>query len=120
MMASILLYLSAAIAFILVTLFLLMRVAKGSVDSSNVLATPNISKEDAVFTSSASTRIKAPPDEVFSTLIKFNSASAWSQYKWEDLDADGVPVLGSSGTFKVRTRHRPRINVHGFTLSSFM
>lgn len=104
-MTSTLMYLSSAIAFILVALFLLIKIIKNSMDSSTVIATPSIPREDAILTSSASTTIKGSPDEVFSTLLQFNSSSAWSQYKWEDVDVDGVPVVGSPGTFKVRIRH---------------
>jgi hypothetical protein len=83
----------------------LVAIIRKLVNQETVIATPNIPQDKAVITAFASTKIKATVDEVFNFLIKFEDyaeSSAFLEYKWQDIDSDGVPRVGSLGTFKVR------------------
>ena len=100
-MANILVYTSAGIAFVL--LFVVAWI-QNSVNESRLLATPSIPKENAVLTSFASARISAPADDVFKAMLSYKDYSKWScfsQYKWQETTEDGAPLVGSKGLFKV-------------------
>jgi hypothetical protein len=102
-MASTLLCVAFA-AFAIVILFLIAAI-QNSVDESRLIATPNIPRENGVLTSFASTKIKASVEEVFAVIANFKDYSTWtsfSDYKWKDVTADGLPMTGSTGSFKVR------------------
>jgi len=102
-MASTYLYIS--IAALLVTILFLIIIVRNSARENNVLATPSIPVQNAVLTSFASTTINASAGEVFDILTSFKDYdkwSSWSHHKWEETAADGVPVVGSKGTTKVR------------------
>ena len=103
MMAQTVVYISAAVVIIII-LFLIAAL-QNSVDEESLLATPTIPKNKAVLTSFASTKINAPTDEVWATVINFKDFSKWSpfsEHKWKEVTADGTPLTGSTGTFKVR------------------
>ncbi len=105
-MANTALYASAAVSLLIVTLLFLIAALQNALRRRRCIATPTISKKDAVFTVFASTRIKATADEVFDVVMNFKNYSAWSpldEYKWSTMSADGVPLDGSTGTFKVKS-----------------
>jgi hypothetical protein len=102
-MASTLLYMS--IAAVLIASLFLIAIIQNSVDESRIIATPNIPREHGVLTSFVSVKIKASVEEVFDVLTKFKDYSTWttfSEFKWIDVTADGVPMVGSTGSCKVR------------------
>jgi hypothetical protein len=101
-MASTLLYMS--IAAVLIAFLFLVAIVQNSVDESRIIATPNIPRENGVLTSSASIKIKASAEEVWTVITNFKDYSTWtsfSEYKWKEVTADGVPMVGSTGSFKV-------------------
>jgi len=101
-MASTLLYMS--IAAVLIAFLFLVAIVQNSVDESRIIATPNIPRENGVLTSSASIKIKASAEEVWAVITNFKDYSTWtsfSEYKWKEVTADGVPMVGSTGSFKV-------------------
>lgn len=103
-MANTVVYTSAGVAFVIVILLSLATWIRNSVDDSRLIATPTISKENAIFTSFGSARINAPPAEVFAVLMNHKDYSKWSRFsdhKWQDVNADGAPFVGSEGSFKV-------------------
>ncbi|KAB8302820.1 hypothetical protein EYC80_006164 [Monilinia laxa] len=63
------------------------------------MATPSISKSDAVLTAYASVRINASADEVFGVITSFEKyGSGYSQYKWDD-HRDKMPIVGAKGLY---------------------
>jgi hypothetical protein len=97
-------YVSAGAAFVIISIFFLIAFIQNSVDESRLLATPTIPAQNAVLTSFASTKIYATADEVFNVLLNYKDYHKWSsasEYKWKDVTADGVPLTGSTGIFKV-------------------
>lgn len=104
-MANTIVYISAAIAFILIVLLFLIAWIQSSAKQTRILASPTIPRGNAVLTSFASTRISAPTADVFAVLLKYKDYSKWScfeQYKWQEIDEDGIPRVGSKGSFEVR------------------
>lgn len=100
-MAILLVYIGAAVAFVLgVTVYLMAF----SVDHTRVLGTPSIPAENGILTSYGSATIHATVDEVFTALTRFDEYTKWSSfnnYMWEDTTANGVPAVGSKGRFQV-------------------
>ena len=76
--------LAAAIAFLLVSALFLVSIIQNSVDERRVVATPNIP---------------------IAAVTNFKDYDQWStffsRYKWSQVMADIVPIVGSAGTFKV-------------------
>lgn len=104
-MANTLVYVGVAV--VLITILFLIAAIQNSVDESRLMATPTIPRSNAVFTSTASTKIKATPEEVFAVITNFEEYDAWStsftDYHWHNLQlVDGLPGPGSTGTFQVR------------------
>lgn len=100
-MAKTEIYLCAFAAVFLITLFFLATAVQNSFNQQSLIATPTIAQAKAVFTSRASTRIKATEDEVFDVITKFDDytwSSSISNYKF---DLQGLPQTGSRGTFRV-------------------
>ena len=92
-------------AAIAIALLFLIAAIQNSVDESRIIATPNIPRESGVLTSFASTKIKASAEEVFvvvSNYKDYSTLTSFSDFKWKDVTADGVPMTGSTGSFKVR------------------
>lgn len=57
--------------------------------------------ENAIRSFVGSSIIHASAEAVFEELLRVNDYSKWSSfmaYNWKDLDADGVPLVGSDGT----------------------
>jgi hypothetical protein len=103
-MASATTYISAGVAFVTITILFLIAIAQNSVDEKNLMSTPTIPIQKGVLTSFASTRIKASAEDVFAAMINFKGYSTWSAYsgyKWDSVAADGVPLNGNTGSFKV-------------------
>ncbi|TVY58127.1 hypothetical protein LCER1_G001920 [Lachnellula cervina] len=100
-MAKTEIYLCAFAAVFLITLFFLATAVQNSFNQQSLIATPTIAQAKAVFTSRASTRIKATEDEVFDVITKFDDytwSSSISNYKF---DLQGLPQTGSRGTFRL-------------------
>ena len=103
-MASATTYISAGVAFVTIAILFLIAIAQNSVDEKNLMSTPTIPIQKGVLTSFASTRIKASVENVFAAMINFKGYSTWSafsDYKWDSVAADGVPLNGTTGSFKV-------------------
>lgn len=99
-MASSLVYITAAICTV-VALFLYL---KSSLDRKGLMATPNIPIEKVTITSYASSTILAKPEKVFEVLMNHDEYAKWSSfkdYKWHETTEDGIPVVGSKGSFLV-------------------
>ncbi|CZR50648.1 uncharacterized protein PAC_00522 [Phialocephala subalpina] len=97
-------YVSAAIAFVIISLLFLIVIVQSSVDEHQIIATPNIPRGSGVLTAFASTQVKGNVDEVFAVIKNYNGYSDWSpysNYKWNDVDENGVPHVGSTGSFKL-------------------
>ncbi|KUJ22334.1 uncharacterized protein LY89DRAFT_575707 [Mollisia scopiformis] len=100
----------AAVAFVLISLLLLVAIIQNSVDNDRLIATPSIPLKNAVLTAFASTKVKGSADEVFSVVQNYKGYSDWSpfhEYKWKDVSLDGVPRVGSMGTFKLTMEDFP-------------
>jgi hypothetical protein len=103
-MASATTYISASVALVTIAILFLIAIAQNSVDEKNLMSTPTIPIQKGVLTSFASTRIKASVENVFAAMINFKGYSTWSaysDYKWDSVAADGVPLNGTTGSFKV-------------------
>jgi hypothetical protein len=102
-MASTFFYMS--LAALAIALLFLIAAIQNSVDESHIIATPNIPRENGVLTVFSSTKIKASVDEVFAVITNFKDYSTWAtftDFKWKTMTIDGVPMTGSTGSFKVR------------------
>jgi len=102
-MAQTIVYVIATV--VIVTIIFLIAALQNSVDDKTLLATPTIPRGKAVLTSFASTRINATVDEVWTAIVNFKECSKWSpfsEHKWNEVGADGAPLTGCTGTFKVR------------------
>jgi hypothetical protein len=102
-MASTLLW--ASFAAVAIAILFLIAAVQNSVDESSIIATPSIPRENAIFTAVASVKIKASVEEVFAVISNFKDYStetpfAW--FHWQKVTADGAPMVGSTGSFKVR------------------
>jgi hypothetical protein len=98
-------YLYIAIALLLISSLFLIAIVQNCVDDGRILATPTIPVNNGILTSFASIRINATTEEVFQTLMSFKDYSKWSsfsEHQWEKTTDDGIPLLGSKGTLKVR------------------
>jgi len=105
-MANTIVYICIAVVFI--TILFLVAAIQNSVDESRLMGTPTIPRSNAVFTSLASTKIKATPEEVLAVITNFEGYDKWStsftNHHWHDLQLlYGHPGPGSTGTFQVRT-----------------
>jgi hypothetical protein len=103
-MASATTYLSAAVAFVIITILFLLAIAQNAVYEKNLMSTPTIPIQKGVLTSFASTKINASVEDVFAAMINFKGYSTWSafsDYKWDSVAADGVPLNGTTGSFRV-------------------
>ncbi|CAL3962083.1 unnamed protein product [Diplocarpon coronariae] len=104
-MNSAITYAGVALALIVISLFLLVRTAKTCAQNEqDILSTPTISRDCAVFTSFGSTRISGSPDDVFAAILDFETYPTWSsyvEYEWSEAGADGLPSVGSPGTFRL-------------------
>lgn len=108
-MARISILLFVAAILLIICIVLLVIYVQNSVDEARLIRTPNIPFENAVLTSMASVRIRAPPGEVFAVISRFkdpSDTSPISGYKWQETDLDGVPEVGSKGTYKASIQHR--------------
>jgi hypothetical protein len=92
-------------AGVAIAILFTIAIIQNSVDERSIIATPNIPRENGVITAFASIKIKASADEVFEFIMKFKDCSAqsgFSQHRWKSVTADGVPMVGSTGSYKVR------------------
>lgn len=97
-------YLIVAVAFILISLLFVIAMIQNLVDEDRLIATPNIPRENAVLSAFASIKIKGSADEVFGVIKSYKGYPEWSpfhDYKWKDVTVDGVPRVGSPGSFMV-------------------
>lgn len=102
-MAGLVAYLTAGATFFLVALLFLMMTRSSSESNSKLTGRPVLEKSTVV-TTFASSKIKATPDEVFSAITDYSSYPTWSPfaiYEWKNTDEKGVPLVGSTGNFKV-------------------
>jgi hypothetical protein len=102
-MASTLLW--AIFAAVAIAILFLIATIQNSVDESNIMPTPNIPRENGILTAVASIEIKASVDEVFAVISNFKDYSTetpFAEFHWKKMTADGVPMVGSTGSFKVR------------------
>ena len=98
-------YVYICTAIVIVTILFLIAALQNSVDDRSLLATPSITKDRAVLTAFASTKINAPVDEVWAAVTNFKASSkgsSFSEYQWKGVTADDTPRIGCTGTFKVR------------------
>lgn len=103
-MATITVYVSAAVAFVIISLLFLIVIVQNSVDEQQIVPTPNIPRGNGVLTAFASTKVRGSADEVFAVVKNYKAYPNWSpysNYKWNDVDREGIPHVGSPGTFKV-------------------
>ena len=95
----------ASFAAIAIGILFLIAIIQNSVDESSIIATPSIPRENGIFTSVASVKIKASAEDVFAAISSFKDYSAetpFARFHWKDVTADGVPRVGSTGSSKVR------------------
>ncbi|EKD15522.1 uncharacterized protein L3040_009149 [Drepanopeziza brunnea f. sp. 'multigermtubi'] len=97
-----------ALAFGLTALMMfimtIISVVRDSKLFEDVIPTSTIPRESAVFTSFANEKIRGNPDEVFAAVLDFDAYPTWSpytDYKWRETDADGLPVPGCPGTLRL-------------------
>ncbi len=98
----------ASVAAVAIGIFFLIAIVQHSVDEKNIIATPNIPRENGILTSFASIKIKASVEEAFAVMASFKDYSTetpFSTFKWKNVTADGVPMVGSTGSFNVRLFH---------------
>lgn len=103
-MATTTMYVSAVVAFVVISLLFLIVIVQNSVDEQQIVPTPNIPRGSGVLTAFASTKVKGSADQVFSVVKNYKGYSDWSpysDYKWNNVDGKGVPHVGSTGSFKV-------------------
>lgn len=97
-------YLIIAGAFLFISLLFVIAMIQNSVDEERLIATPSIRRENAVLTTFASIKVKGNADEVFAVVGKYKGYSdcaPFHDYKWKEVTMDGVPRVGSRGTFTV-------------------
>jgi hypothetical protein len=102
-MASTLLW--ASVAALAIGVFFLIAIVQNSVDEKDIIATPNIPRENGILTSFASIKIRASAEEVFAVIAGFKdfpTETPFSGFSWKNVTADGVPMVGSTGSFHVR------------------
>ena len=93
---------AGATLFLVALLFLMMT--RSSSESNSKLTGRPVLEKSAIVSTFASSKIKATPDEVFSAITDYSSYPTWSPfaiYEWKDTDEKGVPLVGSTGNFKV-------------------
>lgn len=116
------LILAAAIVITsLVLLLLTAAIIHYNIDEKSLISTPNISLRAAVLTSFAKAEINGSVDEVFQAVLNYEECASsvpFSNYKWDDVTADGVPVVGSTGTFRVRESSEGSVGASRLTLRS--
>ena len=94
------------IAVVAIAILFAIALLQNAVDEKSIIATPSIPQENAILTRFASMKIKAPPEKVFeimSTFKDFSKTLTFSQHKWDGVEEDGVPMMGSKGTTRVST-----------------
>ncbi|PBP25767.1 hypothetical protein BUE80_DR003302 [Diplocarpon rosae] len=98
---------AVALAFIVTSsLFLVRRVKSCAQNEQDIIATPTISRDCAVFTSFGSTRIKGSPDDVFAAILDFETYSTWSPWLLASERVQEVlPIESSPGYCEYRTYH---------------
>lgn len=102
-MASTILY--VLIAILILVIVFLVAIIRSVAFENTVIGTPSIPREKAVLTAFASAKIQGTVDEVFDYVIRFQhfgEETSFSEYKWQNVDGDGIPLPESPGTFKVR------------------
>ena len=95
----------ASFAALAIGILFLIAIIQNSVDENSIIATPSIPRENGIFTSVASIKMKSSAEEVFAAISSFKDYSAetpFAKFHWNDVTADGVPRVGSTGSFKVR------------------
>jgi hypothetical protein len=116
------LILAAAIVITSLVLFLLtIAIIHYNIDEKSLINTPNISLRAAVLTSFAKAEINGSVDEVFQAVLNYQECASsvpFSNYKWDNVTADGVPVVGSTGTFRVREATEDSVRASRLTLRS--
>lgn len=97
------LYICSFLAFLIICLLLIIvLLIQNYIDEKSLIATPSITKEEAVFTAYASVKINASADDVFHIITSFEKyGSGNSQYKWDN-DQDKLPIVGARGFYSVR------------------
>ena len=98
-------FLWAGLAALVIALLFLIAIVQNSVDDKSIIPTPSIPREHAIMTSVSSIKIKASVDDVFAVVASFKDYSPgtpFSTFNWKNKTADGVPMVGSTGTFRVR------------------
>ncbi|KAG4442300.1 hypothetical protein IFR05_002224 [Cadophora sp. M221] len=111
-MASTAIYSVAGISFILVALLFHFATKSSCGEKSKSIVTKTFSERKPIVSTFVSTKIKGTADGVFSAIMDYESYPTWSpstEYTWEDTDSEGVPVVGSIGTFKVTVDFATRI-----------
>src|SRR6266700_7995913 len=96
----------ASFAAAAIAILFIIAIVQNCVDEQSIIATPNIPRENGVLTSFASIKIKASAEEVFAVMASFKDYSTdtpFSAFNWKNVTADGVPMVGSTGYFDVRT-----------------
>jgi len=95
----------AGLAALVIAVLFVIAIIQNSVDEKSIIPTPSIPREHAVMTSISSIKIKASVDDVFAVVASFKDYSPetpFSTFEWKKKTADGVPMVGSTGTFRVR------------------
>ena len=97
-------FLWAGLAALVIAVLFLIAIVQNSVDDKSIIPTPSIPRERAVMTSVSTIKIKASVDDVFAVVASFKdySPETFSTFDWKTKTADGVPMVGSTGTFRVR------------------
>ncbi|KAE9381641.1 hypothetical protein N431DRAFT_321990 [Stipitochalara longipes BDJ] len=94
----------AGFAALAIALLFLIAIIQNSVDEKTIIPTPSIPQENGVMSSFASTKIKASVEEVFAVMASFKDYSTrtpFSAFNWKNKTADGVPMVGSTGSFRL-------------------
>lgn len=103
-MTSTVTYATVLLGSALAVLFYIVSRVRNHVHKEDIIPTPTIPRESAVFTSFSSARIRGDADEVFAAVLDFEAYPAWSlyaKYTWNETDAEGLPVVGCAGICQV-------------------
>lgn len=91
-------------AVLILAVFFTLTFLDSEVDN-RTLATPNIAKDNATFTSFATVRINASANDVWAAVLAFQHYPRWNSVlrkcMWEETTADGAPFVGSKGIIRV-------------------
>ncbi|TGO28974.1 hypothetical protein BPAE_0020g00190 [Botrytis paeoniae] len=96
-------YLFYFLTFLIICLlFIIVLLIQNHVDEKSLLATPSISKDDAILTTYASVKINASADDVFRVITSFKKyGNGYSQYEFEH-DQEKMPAVGARGMYTSR------------------